>query len=127
MDFMQNDRSSWNSWVGIFSGGEVVEVDESLFQDLDDLNFDDGADDDEDVQKLVLADDDDGSWPLQSFDASDAVRSPLHNGFRTSEDFSDVHHRESEKQTVQRDKLWFKHFIKNFVLMPIAVDENKRA
>lgn len=41
------------------SGGEVVEVDESLFQDIDDLTLEEGFDGDDEVPSVLSRNDDD--------------------------------------------------------------------
>jgi len=49
-----------NSISYIDAGGEVVEVDESLFEDVDDLTLDDDDDFDDAVDSAILRDAD--SW-----------------------------------------------------------------
>lgn len=43
-----------------FAGGEVVEVDESLFQDIDDLTLEGGLDDDDAEFSSVIGQNDEG-------------------------------------------------------------------
>ena len=45
-------------------GGEVVEVDESLFQDIDDLTLEEGFDDGDEVPSVLSRNDDDDDWDM---------------------------------------------------------------